>query len=95
MPKIVNCPTCDRRVRWEPASIWRPFCSDRCRLIDLGDWLDESHRISDPLHDGAEGCDEAEFEIGPDSERAFDEAADQEFGVHPEPLRSSGGPSKH
>jgi endogenous inhibitor of DNA gyrase (YacG/DUF329 family) len=44
----VNCPTCGRPVRWEPASVWRPFCSERCRLIDLGDWLDESHRISEP-----------------------------------------------
>jgi uncharacterized protein len=48
---VVNCPTCGRPVRWEPASTWRPFCSERCRLIDLGDWLDESHRISEPLGD--------------------------------------------
>ncbi|MCF7992623.1 MAG: DNA gyrase inhibitor YacG [Thiohalocapsa sp.] len=48
MSKTVNCPTCGRQVRWEPASTYRPFCSERCRLIDLGDWLDESHRISEP-----------------------------------------------
>ncbi|MCU7857439.1 MAG: DNA gyrase inhibitor YacG, partial [Candidatus Thiodiazotropha sp. (ex Lucinoma borealis)] len=36
------------------ASKWRPFCSERCRLIDLGDWLDESHRISEPLDDHSE-----------------------------------------
>ncbi|MGB5733615.1 MAG: DNA gyrase inhibitor YacG [Thiohalocapsa sp.] len=46
---VVNCPTCGRSVRWEPTSTWRPFCSERCRLIDLGDWLDESHRIPAPL----------------------------------------------
>jgi endogenous inhibitor of DNA gyrase (YacG/DUF329 family) len=34
-----------------PASKWRPFCSERCRLIDLGEWLDETHRISEPAAD--------------------------------------------
>jgi endogenous inhibitor of DNA gyrase (YacG/DUF329 family) len=49
MAKTVTCPTCQRPVPWEPDSIWRPFCSERCRLIDLGDWLDEGHRISEPI----------------------------------------------
>ena len=31
---------------WSKESPWRPFCSERCRLIDLGEWLDEGHRIS-------------------------------------------------
>lgn len=44
----VECPTCGKPVTWTPDSTWRPFCSQRCRLIDLGDWLDETHRISDP-----------------------------------------------
>lgn len=30
------------------ANPYRPFCSRRCKLIDLGDWLDESNRIPDP-----------------------------------------------
>lgn len=46
-PTTVPCPTCGKPVPWTPASRWRPFCSERCRLIDLGDWLDEKHRISD------------------------------------------------
>jgi hypothetical protein len=45
MEREVPCPTCGTPVRWGPASRWRPFCSERCRLIDLGGWLDESHRI--------------------------------------------------
>ncbi|MCU7811695.1 MAG: DNA gyrase inhibitor YacG [Candidatus Thiodiazotropha sp. (ex Notomyrtea botanica)] len=45
----VPCPTCNKPVAWRPTSRWRPFCSERCRLIDLGDWLDENHRISEPL----------------------------------------------
>jgi uncharacterized protein len=48
MTKAVTCPTCGKTVTWTPASRWRPFCSERCRLIDLGEWLDEGHRISEP-----------------------------------------------
>ena len=50
MPTVVKCPTCRRPVDWSEASLYRPFCSDRCRLIDLGAWLSEAHRIPD---DGA------------------------------------------
>lgn len=45
MTKVVKCPTCGKVVKWEAASKWRPFCSERCRLIDLGEWASESHRI--------------------------------------------------
>lgn len=41
----VKCPTCERAVKWGPESPFRPFCSQRCRLIDLGDWLDGSNQI--------------------------------------------------
>ena len=47
MPPIVKCPTCRREVEWSPASQYRPFCSDRCRLIDLGAWLTEQNKIPD------------------------------------------------
>jgi endogenous inhibitor of DNA gyrase (YacG/DUF329 family) len=40
----VKCPTCRRELDWETAP-YRPFCSDRCRLIDLGAWLSEGHAI--------------------------------------------------
>lgn len=42
---IVRCPTCRTPVRWEPASVYRPFCSERCKLIDLGQWADEGFRL--------------------------------------------------
>ncbi len=42
-----NCPTCQKPVEWSPASPWRPFCSERCRLIDLGAWMTEQHAIPD------------------------------------------------
>ena len=39
------CPTCNKPVEWSAASKWRPFCSERCRLIDLGAWMSEQHSI--------------------------------------------------
>jgi uncharacterized protein len=41
----VNCPNCGKAVTWSPESPFRPFCSDRCRLIDLGAWFSEEHAI--------------------------------------------------
>jgi len=52
MPKTVLCPNCNKRVPWTSESRWRPFCSERCRLIDLGEWFDEEHRISEPADEG-------------------------------------------
>jgi uncharacterized protein len=43
-PTRVKCPTCQRELDWETAP-FRPFCSERCRLIDLGAWLSEQHAI--------------------------------------------------
>lgn len=50
----VACPICGKPVPWTPASRWRPFCSERCRLIDLGEWLDEDKRIPGEPHFPAE-----------------------------------------
>jgi endogenous inhibitor of DNA gyrase (YacG/DUF329 family) len=49
----MRCPTCKRE---SVQSRWRPFCSERCKLIDLDNWLSGRYRISRPFtHD-----DEAE-----------------------------------
>jgi endogenous inhibitor of DNA gyrase (YacG/DUF329 family) len=40
----VKCPTCHREAEWEN-NPHRPFCSDRCQLIDLGRWTEERYRI--------------------------------------------------
>ena len=40
-PRRVPCPTCRTEVEWSEASPWRPFCSARCRGIDLGDWASD------------------------------------------------------
>jgi endogenous inhibitor of DNA gyrase (YacG/DUF329 family) len=42
---IVTCPTCKKKAHYHPDKPHRPFCSERCRLIDLGEWADEGHRI--------------------------------------------------
>ncbi|MBD1107230.1 DNA gyrase inhibitor YacG [Pseudomonas amygdali pv. morsprunorum] len=44
-PMTVQCPTCDAPVEWSAASPSRPFCSARCKLIDLGAWASEEHAI--------------------------------------------------
>jgi len=41
----VKCPTCGNLAPLTKANRWRPFCSERCKLIDLGAWFDESNRI--------------------------------------------------
>jgi len=45
MPAQVNCPTCETQIIWGPEAEYRPFCSKRCQLIDLGEWANESNRI--------------------------------------------------
>jgi endogenous inhibitor of DNA gyrase (YacG/DUF329 family) len=42
--KPVDCPTCKKTV--EPDAKTFPFCSERCRLVDLGNWLDGKYRIA-------------------------------------------------
>lgn len=42
---IVNCPQCGKAVVWNIANQYRPFCSERCKLHDLGQWATESYRI--------------------------------------------------
>ena len=41
----VLCPTCQQNSHYHQGNPNRPFCSERCRLIDLGEWADEGHRI--------------------------------------------------
>lgn len=45
MTTTVKCPTCQDDVIWQTKSEFRPFCSKRCQLIDLGEWASESNRI--------------------------------------------------
>lgn len=46
-PRLLPCPTCGHNAEFSPANRWRPFCSERCKMIDLGQWASENYRIPD------------------------------------------------
>jgi endogenous inhibitor of DNA gyrase (YacG/DUF329 family) len=62
--RIVPCPQCGKPVEWSPASRYRPFCSERCKLIDLGAWASERYRIP-----GSESPDKDESSGEPPADR--------------------------
>ncbi len=54
----VTCPQCGQSSLYVPANRYRPFCSERCKQIDLGAWASESHRMPDEgPPDDIEGLD--------------------------------------
>ena len=62
MATTVDCPTCGRKAEYAPTNAWRPFCSQRCKMIDLGAWAADRHVIpgepadpEDPDQEGARG----------------------------------------
>jgi uncharacterized protein len=46
---MVACPQCNQLSEFSPANPYRPFCSERCKLIDLGQWASENYRIPEPI----------------------------------------------
>lgn len=52
MAQPLRCPTCQRPIEWSEQYPYRPFCSERCRLIDLGAWLSEKHAIPGEVAEG-------------------------------------------
>ncbi len=57
----VPCPTCGKRVIWSAElSPWRPFCSERCRLLDLGAWFTEERAIPGEDTPAPESDDDAD-----------------------------------
>jgi endogenous inhibitor of DNA gyrase (YacG/DUF329 family) len=53
-PRIVACPNCGASIPWDPANRFRPFCSERCKMIDLGAWATERYRVPVAEADGAD-----------------------------------------
>ena len=43
--RVLRCPTCNKPAKAGRDNPWRPFCSERCKLIDLGEWIAEEKRI--------------------------------------------------
>jgi uncharacterized protein len=54
----VRCPTCKREVEWVPESVWRPFCSERCKMVDLGAWFAEERSVDGGAADSTSGDDD-------------------------------------
>ena len=44
-PRTVNCPRCSTAVAWVADNRFKPFCSERCKMVDLGAWANESYRV--------------------------------------------------
>jgi uncharacterized protein len=61
MPVKIRCPTCRKETEWENNPS-RPFCSDRCKLIDLGAWIEERYRIPQQELDELPGDDDDDDE---------------------------------
>jgi endogenous inhibitor of DNA gyrase (YacG/DUF329 family) len=58
-PKQVSCPNCKKLTEYSTSNPYRPFCSERCKLIDLGDWANENYKIPvAPTLDDLETLDE-------------------------------------
>ncbi|MCB0341022.1 MAG: DNA gyrase inhibitor YacG [Pseudobdellovibrionaceae bacterium] len=55
MAKIVKCPQCGKDTEYGPENKYRPFCSERCQLIDLGEWAEEKYLI--PAEEGPSRAD--------------------------------------
>lgn len=58
--KKVPCPRCGTPAPYAPENPWRPFCSERCRIIDLGNWASEGYRVAGPENDAKNEANEPE-----------------------------------
>jgi uncharacterized protein len=56
-PPITACPTCREQIVGPEEKFW-PFCSERCRLVDLGKWFNEDFKVSQELKPGELSADE-------------------------------------
>lgn len=59
MTTNVRCPACDTWVEWSASSPFRPFCSERCKLVDLSGWMSEAYRVADDDSAPGEASDTA------------------------------------
>ena len=67
MVKKVKCPQCGKPTFFSPDNPNRPFCSERCKILDLGDWAQEKYRV--PSEEGPRAADsESTKNFDPDDE---------------------------
>ncbi|MBI3480950.1 MAG: DNA gyrase inhibitor YacG [Nitrosomonadales bacterium] len=50
-PLLVSCPHCGKEHPWDTSNRFRPFCCERCKLIDLGRWANEDYRVAQPVEE--------------------------------------------
>jgi endogenous inhibitor of DNA gyrase (YacG/DUF329 family) len=55
----VRCPVCEKQTLWSPENRFRPFCSERCKQIDLGAWANDEYRIPTTAKDGPPDAESA------------------------------------
>ena len=67
MTRKINCPQCGKSTEYSSDNPWRPFCSQRCRQIDLGEWASEGYQIpvEPSLDDYSTGLDPQEQPFTP------------------------------
>lgn len=64
---LTNCPTCQKENTWQKENNYRPFCCERCKLIDLGEWAGENRKIADNspstslISDDDDSCDVSKY----------------------------------
>lgn len=58
----ITCPNCGQKDTWSPQNPSRPFCSDRCKLFDLGEWASETRRIAGESADPNQTPDDGQEE---------------------------------
>lgn len=59
--RMVACPHCGALAEWDPGNRFRPFCSERCKMIDLGAWATESYRVPVAESDEQDLPDDEDF----------------------------------
>jgi endogenous inhibitor of DNA gyrase (YacG/DUF329 family) len=71
LKRNIRCPTCRKDGAWFEGP-YGPFCSKRCKLVDLGNWFTEENKISEPLKpehfQGFEDLPPGEYLDKPDAE---------------------------
>ena len=53
-PRAARCVHCGQPVSLDPSNPWRPFCSERCKLLDLGRWFEGQYAVPAAEDDGAD-----------------------------------------
>jgi len=64
----IKCPTCEKQHEYNSKSPFRPFCSERCKMIDLGAWASEEYAI--PESKSVSDFSSGELEEQPESDSA-------------------------